>query len=109
MRGTQHIHPLRSKVPTTWIPADLRSFARTWFFVMRSPYWGRFIAFYKGHCEHGIILQAADPDAMKTLMNRVAPPYWQDDRLLQLPPARPSHTADLLEMMAALPSGGGGR
>ncbi|MEU6718356.1 hypothetical protein ABZ897_43395 [Nonomuraea sp. NPDC046802] len=87
--------------------ADLQSFARSWFLVMRSPYWHWFIAFYAGHCDKGIVLQAADPDAMKALMNRVAPPHWQADAVPQLPPARPPNAADVLELMAALPSGGG--
>ncbi|MGP4103287.1 hypothetical protein [Nonomuraea sp. KM90] len=81
--------------------ADLQAFARAWFLVMHSPYWRRFIAIYTGHCEQGIVLHAADPGAMRTLMDRVAPPHWRDDLLPEVSPARPSK-ADVRELLAAL-------
>ncbi|MEV0996869.1 hypothetical protein [Nonomuraea sp. NPDC050202] len=81
--------------------ADLQERARGWFLVMDSHYWRRYIAIYRGHCDEGIILQAADPDALWQLMDRVAPPHWQADTLPHIPPARRSQTAEVLQELPA--------
>jgi hypothetical protein len=55
--------------------------AGAWFLLMYSPYWRRLIAIFAGQCDHGIVLQASDPDELWQLMNRVAPAGWQTNAI----------------------------
>ncbi|MGW4412819.1 hypothetical protein ACWEJ6_53205 [Nonomuraea sp. NPDC004702] len=97
--------------PTVWRQhlAELQGYARDWFVLMYSPYWERFIGFYRGHCDSGIILQAADPEAMRILMNRVAPPGWRNDAIRSIGSARQVVPIDPRELLDAIaPPGAAG-
>ncbi|MGW4412961.1 hypothetical protein ACWEJ6_53995 [Nonomuraea sp. NPDC004702] len=80
--------------------AELQEYGRGWFVLMYSQYWQHYIAIYRGQCDQGIILKAADPRAMRALMNRVAPPTWKNDALRSIGPSRRVITIDPRDLAA---------
>ncbi|MEV1248296.1 hypothetical protein ACIBO2_43040 [Nonomuraea sp. NPDC050022] len=85
--------------------ADLQRRACGWFFLMYSLYWRRYIAIYMGESDHSIILQADDPDELWQLMDGVAPPDWQADRLPHLVVGRRSEGGSVQDALPGLQRG----
>lgn len=88
--------------------ANLQRRAGKWYVLMYSPYWRRLIAIYAGHCDQGIVLQAAKPEELWQLMDRVAPADWQMAALPLLAPPRVAAAAvDAQQSLPAAFSGHG--